>query len=92
MTHSETPWYIMNGAKHWLYSSQTTAPNTNNEIGTIREYPNAAHIVKCVNAHDELVEALKFYADKNNYIITPAIIDYDCGNKATEVLTKNGLI
>ena len=33
---------------------------------------NREHINKCVNAHDDLVDALKWYADKSNYQGTPS--------------------
>lgn len=59
---------------------------------------NAAHIVKCVNMHDELVKALEFYANKEEWHnngeygwklqFNSAEVDGDGWSVADEVLKK----
>lgn len=58
---------------------------------------NAAFIVKAVNCHDDLIEALKFYADKASYEFIHGTASYmpievDDGYKAREALTKAGAL
>jgi hypothetical protein len=65
MKHTPTPWEFRdNGSDNGLDPCFCV-------VGEPREYglvdhfatENAEHIVKCVNAHDEIVAALKAYAD-----------------------------
>lgn len=61
---------ITNNAEHtptpWTYDGYYIVSPVNGDVAqTLRNRPNghvdAAHIVKCVNAHDELVAALKAF-------------------------------
>jgi hypothetical protein len=64
MKHTPTPWTtLFDGDEVQIGDSSgnfvaMTLP-CESSGATERDYANAAHIVKCVNAHDELVAALK---------------------------------
>lgn len=57
--HTPTPWNQLNGVftPEDGYFSMVQTPNQC--IANVFDEADAAHIVKCVNMHDELVEALK---------------------------------
>jgi N-dimethylarginine dimethylaminohydrolase len=61
--HTPTPWDKLNGVftPEDGYFSMIQTPDKC--IANVFEEANAAHIVKCVNMHDELVEALKEAGD-----------------------------
>ena len=64
------------------------------EVVALAHNDNAAFIVKAVNCHDELVEALEFYARNiirktstgEFYVMTA--IEHDCGDRARAALAK----
>jgi hypothetical protein len=65
MKHTPAPWkYIRHGQSNFLWSDKTNCP-LGVDIQQVLGRPeheveaNAAHIIKCVNAHDELVMVLK---------------------------------
>ena len=62
--HTPTPWVAID---EYIYSQDRfeigTTTTSGFDYGT--DDANAAHIVKCVNMHDELVEALKEINDLN---------------------------
>lgn len=58
-THTPTPWAAHDNAI-WNADSETV---TNVNSVRFDDFANAAHIVKCVNAHDGLVKALRFIAN-----------------------------
>jgi hypothetical protein len=71
MTHTRTPWAISKtrtvSTRHDIY---VTDPLTEKSVvARVTEFEdgegiaNAEHIVKCVNAHDELVAALELMVD-----------------------------
>lgn len=63
MKHTPTPWTYDSG---WLYDSNMNriANTESSSFVTYKEdLNNLSHIVKCVNMHDELVEALKAQED-----------------------------
>lgn len=60
-THAPTPW----AEQEMPGGCNDRITDTDGEGKTICEFPygldaNSAHIVRCVNAHDDLVSALKF--------------------------------
>lgn len=74
--HTPTPWHYNGGKKIYIYSSHRNGAycaeiNTTSDNGDkIRDAEaNAAHIVKCVNLHDELVEALDFMISEYSGIL-----------------------
>lgn len=74
--HTPTPWYYdgedmdSEAAASWdgngyeIFSKDKDGNVTNGIAGGIPEEANAAHIVHCVNMHEELVEALTWMMDK----------------------------
>ena len=69
--HTATPWRVSKMKDGGFRVVQAYAPI--GQITCIRNGDNAAHIVRCVNAHDELVKALEFVmADENSQL------DYEC--------------
>lgn len=64
MNHTATPWavrgdyYVVGGSPEFLIAD-CQADRKDRKQDTV----NAEHIVKCVNAHDELVAALKLFAN-----------------------------
>lgn len=67
MKHTPTPWHYTPGNPMVYGASTDSKGGGRQEVALAREVymnrsereTNAAHIVKCVNLHDELVEALK---------------------------------
>ena len=64
--HTPTPWIIEHGhmqqhtdIRYWQITDGQDAICNNQFCFARDSEANAAHIVKCVNMHDELVEALK---------------------------------
>lgn len=68
--HTPTPWNAEHNDHYWTIVPESRSENDPYQIGDVcSSYPgemnqglqqaNARHIVKCVNMHDELVEALK---------------------------------
>ena len=55
--HTPTPWQINKNNYCKIEVPKINSDNTF-EIAMLNNATNAAHIVKCVNLHDELVEAL----------------------------------
>jgi hypothetical protein len=103
MKHTPTPWvawkdtYIyrighMFNRPDGEVACDIVASTTTPEVSTQAE--NAAHIIKCVNAHDELVTIAEFVVDHLPAIIrqycpmgVPMSVS-DAHNKAREVLNK----
>jgi hypothetical protein len=79
-THTPTPWTTHRHAE----GVDLIGPDLGFTIGEIFADPaanaeaNAAHIVKCVNAHDELVAALMALRNCKLY---PASADHDAANR-----------
>jgi len=58
--HTPTPWYnIANDIYHESEYGSDPIASVCGECSFNQDQANAAHIVKCVNMHDELVEALE---------------------------------
>lgn len=57
--HTPTPWHMQKDSVHVYGKDGGMVANTITACSGNNERENAAHIVKCVNMHDELVEALK---------------------------------
>ena len=61
MTHTPTPWTV--GIKYDTFVEITNGSKTIATVGEANIYPqieaDANHIVRCVNTHDALVEALR---------------------------------
>lgn len=55
--HTETPWNV-----HATYRDEVWAEDTH--ICEVHEKGDAAHIVRCVNAHDDMLAALEKVTDK----------------------------
>ena len=77
IAHTPTPWFV--GAQNdALYVISGRAPSLNNDdpwhdaprepVAMVYGDKDAAHIVRCVNAHDELVAALKEIAGKGDSV------------------------
>lgn len=64
--HTPTPWDQINGVytQENGYFSMVQTPDKC--VADVFDKEDAAHIVKCVNMHDELVEALDKILDNNN--------------------------
>lgn len=54
-THTATPWSYQKVDEQYIIET----PDLKEYVGWAENKKNAQHIVKCVNSHDELVEALK---------------------------------
>lgn len=74
--HTPTPWKAVSNESYWTIVPENRRDDSPYQIGDVcSSYPynkdqglqqaNAAHIVKCVNLHDELVEALQFISECN---------------------------
>lgn len=58
--HTPTPWYsIGNDIYHESEYGSDPIASVCGECSFTQDHANAAHIVKCVNMHDELVEAIQ---------------------------------
>lgn len=91
---TKTPWELAEGDIAIIKDGRTIAtawPNPKTDDGTM--YANAAHIVRCVNLHAELVEALEAardFVDCDKRHRNPEIAAYAnrvC-DQAAAVLTK----
>jgi hypothetical protein len=62
MKHTPTPWHIGSKVPNFIYARDgldiIAQCDSANESTRAEENANAAHIVRCVNAHDALVAAL----------------------------------
>lgn len=103
--HSITPWqYKIYGEKVHIFNEGRCIAILNSSSARHSaidvDEANAAHIVKCVNLHDEMIKALEFYADEKNYSYEVCLmpeqpfegidneIFVDLGAKARAVLAK----
>ena len=79
---SARPWYVAR-----LYPTEVVLSNMMHEPLPQTE-ANAAHIVKCVNMHDELVSAAKVLRNEVRGILSAheIAIRYDAGNSNWECL------
>lgn len=68
-THTSTPWFTVPGQRDEAIAITATAgvPVADCwwQSSTQDANANSAHIVRCVNAHDELVAALRTLVDRN---------------------------
>tara|TARA_R110000868_G_scaffold195296_2_gene440948 strand:+ start:91 stop:375 length:285 start_codon:yes stop_codon:yes gene_type:complete len=60
MNHTPTPWHVSTKYNDTLLAVVQVHGNPQNQVvaRTLGNSPDTAHIVRCVNAHDYLVEAL----------------------------------
>ncbi len=58
--HTPTPWKVG-------YLGREIVSSVDTSVGKAYWKQDAAHIVKCVNMHDELVEALKRVAESGEF-------------------------
>lgn len=80
-----TPWIMEYGSEESaIIDARGYIICTNGEYPSVVSDDDMAHIVKCVNMHDELVEALKVIASKS--LEKPSIY------VATETLKKAGAL
>lgn len=78
--HTPTPWF----SKNYGYEKNSVFDENGTEIAFVHYSFNAAHIVKCVNMHDELVEALNKIIDET--------YDLNANSIAYETLKKAGAL
>jgi hypothetical protein len=82
MKHTPTPWNAEQDRVYsdgrWIASTDCIGADTNTET-----YQNAAFIVRAVNSHDELVEALKNITNLPNELCCPSVKNF-----AKEALAK----
>lgn len=106
--HTPTPWVATSNESYWVIVPEARGENDPYEIGDVcSSYPsskdqglqqaNAAHIVKCVNLHDELVEALrecnealKLHADQYPHMVKG--YTHDAFINSNEALKKAGAL
>lgn len=104
MTEKRTPWKIHKDINWQVVKDSPTLELVAQAFGSDDEKEdneNAKHIVHCVNMHTDLVEALKFYANEDNYdhegapfkMVTShesvhEIFDCDMGDLARKALLK----
>ena len=82
--HTPTPWVARD---EYIYDKDRNeiATTTTSGFHYSTDEANAAHIVKCVNMHDELVEALRLLLSSSS--------DYQTGvAEAEETLKKAGAL
>ena len=71
-THTATPWCVLEGDTFGIVDDESR------DIALDVCYEDdAAHIVKCVNHHDELVAALKWAVDLHNQLEAAGFVHYD---------------
>jgi hypothetical protein len=61
--HTPTPWENQDGISIFSADDHEIANTSRRHLSNAEACANAAHIVRCVNAHDELVAALEAVAD-----------------------------
>jgi hypothetical protein len=63
MKHTPTPWHVGSKVPNYIYARDgldiIAQCDSANESTRAEENANAAHIVRCVNAHDALIAALE---------------------------------
>lgn len=63
--HTPTPWGVW--LNHRICPEPQPGQFTSETIATVDNDANAAFIVRAVNSYDALVEALEFYANRDNW-------------------------
>ena len=90
--HTPTPWtfVVHSNGMHSIVQDDSGYPVAIANMGNVgkidkeRARPNAAHIVKCVNAHEELVAAL---IQLREYAHLMATSDHNSHEEARKLLT-----
>lgn len=86
MSTQNTPWHIDNGV-NVSDSNEYGICHTrvDSKLSIYEQQANAAHIVKCVNLHEELVRALAYNAE----LLRIRLRDLDAGTGAHSAVSGN---
>lgn len=76
--HTPTPWTMNKKETHpWVIEAPSNIPGIPATIVKVGYRPNAAFIVRAVNMHDELVEALKIALHMSRQDVVPSHLQND---------------
>lgn len=64
--HTPTPWTVTNASSAYMEGTIIMGPDATHEVAGVWMKENAAYIVKAVNNHERLLEALKRLDDAIN--------------------------
>ena len=85
MSHTKGPWVAKETIDGWnIYSGRMPVPVWNIEIAKAefaKDEEEAKHIVRCVNSHDDLLEAAKLTESLISFLIDEGRISFGSSNE-----------